>query len=174
MSWKIGFILLKSRWQGAETDLLDELGLTEAGEPRKLHIDEATKLYPSTTAVAVGDDYTMILNDLLPYDLSFEPPFSWDLDESLKNLSKTAPVLAGFMDGATSTYGFCIFEKGKVTRARQVVSARLETNFGELCPEENETSDEEAAIFALTTRWLGEPLYEFFFKPAFSMKVYET
>jgi hypothetical protein len=174
MSWKLGFILLQARWQKSEADLLEELGFSDLPEPQKIHIGGAIKMFPSTTSVAVSESFTMVLNGLLVYDLSYNPPFSSDLDGRLKHFSKTAPVLAGFMDGVTSTYGFCIFEDGKVLRARQIISGKLKVNYGKPFAEEEDADNEEARIFALTARWLGEPLFEYFFDPAFNMNAYKT
>jgi hypothetical protein len=178
MSWKLGSILIQTRWPDTEANLLQQIGLSPGPQVHHMHISDALSLSPSATAIAAHDQYSLVLNRLLPYDLSYEPPFSTVLDQQLKQLSQKAPLLCFFMDGITSTYGFCVFEKGIVTRARKTISNRLVVNYGNPYLEEtgfeNEENDEEARIFSLSTRWLNTPLDDLFFDPSFFMNVYDT
>jgi hypothetical protein len=179
MSWKLGFVMIGARWPGTEAGLLHELGFAALPAPREVHIADTLELFPSTSAVAVGDDYTLVLNGLLPYDLAYEPPFSAPLDERLKALSKLAPVLVGFIDGRSATSGFCVYEAGRATRARKIVSGRAETDYGAPFEEERTSEDAEAKIFALTgrwlrERWLREPLDDFIIDAEIFMNVYDT
>ena len=176
MSWKLGGIILSARWPQSEESLLQELGLS-AVQTSRLHIADTLELALSTTSVAVSENSTLILNRLLPYDLSFTPPFSASLDLQLKQLSKIAAVLSFFMDGMSSTYGVVVFEAGSVVRARKVVSGRVVLDFGKPYAEETgleNEADEETRIFALTKRWMETSLDDLFFNPSFYLNVYET
>lgn len=172
MSWNLGGIIIQTRWDEAETNLLKKLGLPTEMKSRQIDIADTLELSSFWSSIRVEDDYTLILNRLLPYNLSYKSPFSSPLDKKLKQLSQTAPILVFFMDGITATFGLCIFEDGNVLRARKVVSGEMVADYGKPYPEEFDLDDEEERIFVLTARWLGIPLDELFFAPSFDMNVY--
>jgi len=170
--------LILGRWPGTDAKLLQALGLASNGHSKIVHISDTLQYPASSTSIAISENCTLVLNRLLPYDLNYEPPFSTELDQRLKQISIVAPILAFFIDGMSLTYGLCVFAEGKVVRARKTISGRTVSNYGIPYPEEvnavDMQEDEEARILALSARWLGAPLDTLFFVPSFFMNVYET
>lgn len=173
MSWKLGFIVIGERRPAAE--MLAALGVTAAGAPRAMSPAEALEpVVEGATAVLSAAGFTLVLDRRRPYDLAYAPPFDGPLDRRLKELSKTAPVLAGFLDGTSASAAFCVFEDGAAIRARKVVSGRPAEDHGAPLAEEKSAADEESRLFAVTARWLGAPLDDLFFEPDPEAEVYET
>jgi hypothetical protein len=174
MSWKLGFVIVGNHQTADE--IFAALGVKMKHPPRVMPLADA--LEPTAQgafAVQSEDSYTLVLNRLLPYDLSFAPPFESALEVRLKRLSKSFSVLAGFVDGSSATAGFIVFERGEMVRARKIVSGEVEEDHGALLDEEKKAKrGEESRIFAVTGRWLGMPLDDLFFESEKGIEVYET
>jgi len=162
VAYNIGAVLIAADYSGRIEELLSRIepGTYTAGG--EVGIAEATRREFSGVAAGVYAGKTLVLDQLLPYDCSFDPEDPNPLDERLAALSGDAPVLCVLIDETSMTFGIAYYEGGALARVRQVDPDAVRSDWGEPLPAEApfdpDSHDDSERIMALTEAFLGERL----------------
>lgn len=155
MSWKFGAALLRGDHTNDLSSLWSRLGLKRVATDEEVTLGDATSSRFEATAVGALGGATLILDQFLPYNCSFEDDDLWWFDEQLVEFSKHDDALVVLLDGVSGTYGFSFFSGGERVRRRSVVPGYGEIDEGEAIAGEGPSEDHEARIFSLISQLTG-------------------
>ena len=149
MSWKFGGIYFKKDFSHEMDAFCHEMKWKCTPMDGVFLFSDVVKSAFTGSAIGVINGSTLLHNNFIPYDCSFEKGKWFQLDEKLKNFSTQADVLCFFLDGITSTYGLSLFSRKKRIRCRGVFNGEVLFDDGETLGKESGDVDEEERIFSL-------------------------
>ena len=162
MGYNLGAIIVGARYGGREADLLMRIRPGAYRAAGSVSLAEATRRECMDSAVGVVDGATLLLDQFLPYDCSFQEERLSYLDRSLAALSQEVPVFCLLIDETSMSFGFSYFDGGRRVRVRQVDPDGIVSDAGTPLPAEagfpDDSHDDTARIMAITASMLGKPL----------------
>ena len=176
MSYTLSGILINKNCKKDRRTILSLTGTSEAAAAPLIRIKEATKKDFRNTAVFFEDNYSLIINHRIGYDLSVgENNFS-GLDSKLLQLANRCQIMAFYMDGVSGSYGFSIFEHKQRIRRRFVNPNEIIIDEGNILDEEHQFDphhlNDEHRIFVLAKKILGSSFFQMIFDNKINMEVY--
>jgi hypothetical protein len=159
MSWKFGGIYFKKDFSEEMDAFCREMKWKCKSMEGEVVFSDAVRSAFNGSALGVINGATLLHNNLMPYDCSFEKSKWFQLDEKLKNFSAQADVLCFFLDGITSTYGLSLFSRKKRIRCRGVFNGEVLFDDGETLAGESDDANEEERIFSLMRTFTGKEFH---------------
>jgi hypothetical protein len=161
MSWTFGGLLIKKNYTGKLDEFLALTWQPLAISESKLSLYESVLLKGQQAAVGVVNECTVLFNEGLPYDCSFDEGEESDYDKQLAAASMEATILVFLLDGISGTYGYSIFNNGKRVRRWAADPRAVLCDEGEVMEFENR-GDNEERVFASMEYYLKTPFATLF------------
>ena len=113
MSWKFGGIYLKSDFNGDHALAISKLEIDKRPTDERVRFSTVTDSTFAETAVGIIGQVTLVHDNRLPYDHSYEADTLYLADEQLLLLSRDIENVVFFLDGITNSYGLAHFKSGR-------------------------------------------------------------
>jgi hypothetical protein len=149
MSWKFGGIYIKPGFENPE-DALNFLQIRKRFTYETIRFSDVVNTSFGATAIGTVNGVTLVHDNLLPYNNSYEADTYTDADFKMMELSNRAEIISFFLDGITQSYGFNHFKSGQRIKRYTVMGGEFILKEGDFS--EVNATQEEANIM----KWLKE------------------
>lgn len=147
MAWKFGGIYLKHDFDG---DPGVALAILDIRKRFTYDIVRFSTVIDSTfepTAIGIIEGVTLVHDNLLPYEHSYEADTLYPADERLLVLSREIESLVFYLDGSTESYGLAHFKGGHRVRHFSMLS-------GDLIVQEGDFTTQDKSVESNMLNWL--------------------
>jgi len=131
MSWKFGGIYIKPGFENPE-ETLHFLQINKRFSYQTISFSEVVTNAFNDTAIGIINGISLVHDNLLPYNNSYEADTSTDADFSMMELSRAAEIISFFLDGTSESYGANHFKEGKRISRYSVMGGELILNEGDI------------------------------------------
>jgi hypothetical protein len=149
MSWKFGGIYIKPGFENPE-EALHFLQVDKRFTYKKIHFSDVVNSSFADTAIGTLKNVTLVHDNLLPYNNSYEADTYTEADFRMIQLSKTAEMIVFFLDGISGSYGLNHFRAGERTRRYAVMGGQV------ILKEGNFTGEGEMDNETKMMKWMQE------------------
>jgi len=146
MSWTFGGLAVHKNYSGNYAQLLEEMGLRRQDSGIEFPVEMALSSSNMGTAVRALGDLTILFDHYLPYDCSYVPGELTRFDNQLIRFSGQADILVFLLDGFSETYGFSLFQKGKLARRWATGPGNISCDEGDLLNAEVPFNNDDAVV----------------------------
>jgi hypothetical protein len=131
MSWKFGGIYIKPGFEDPE-EALHFLQIDKRFTYQTISFSDVVNSAFGNTAIGIINGISLVHDNLLPYNNSYEAGTSTDADFNMMELSRTAEIIPFFLDGTSESYGLNHFKDGKRISRYAVTGGELILNEGDI------------------------------------------
>ncbi len=124
MSWKFGGIYIKPGFEDPE-QAIRFLQIDRKFSYETIRFTNVVNSSFENTAVGFINGVTLVHDNYLPYNNSYEADTFNDYDFILMDISKSAEIVSFFLDGTTESYGLNHFKEGKRIRRCAVMGREI-------------------------------------------------
>lgn len=149
MSWKFGGIYLKNDFGGDPGLALHRLDIDKRFTDEKVRFSAVIDSAFESTAIGIVKGITLVHDNWLPYDHSYEADTVYLADECLLMLSQEVENMVFYLDGITSSYGLAHFKNGHRIRHLSVLG-------GDFIVQEGDFTTKGSSLETSMIDWLQE------------------
>ena len=113
MAWKFGGIYLKHDFDNDPSLALNRLGIDKRFTYGTVRFSTVIDSTFEPTAIGIFGGITLVHDNLLPYDHSYEADTYYPADHRLLVLSRDIENVVFYVDGSTDSYGLAHFRNGE-------------------------------------------------------------
>lgn len=124
MSWKFGGVYMKPGFENPE-EVLHFLRINKRFTYDTINFSSVVNSSFDATAIGFINGVSLVHDNMLPYNNSYEADTYTDADFNMMELSRTSEIISFFLDGITESYGLNHFKDGKRIRRYTVMSGEL-------------------------------------------------
>jgi len=124
MSWKFGGVYIKPGFENPE-EALRFLGIDKRFTYETIKFSDAVAGTFIETAIGSINGVTLVHDNLLPYNNSYEADTFTDADFNMRELSKNSEIISFFLDSITESYGLNHFKNGQRCRRYSFMNRNL-------------------------------------------------
>ncbi|GAA4400503.1 hypothetical protein GCM10023187_13770 [Nibrella viscosa] len=132
MAWKFGGIYLKNDFGGDPVLALNRLGIDKRFTDERVRFSTVIDSTFEPTAIGIVGSVTLVHDNRLPYNHSYEADTVYPADERLLLLSHEVESLVFYLDGITDSYGLAHFQGGRRVRHFSMQRGDLIVQEGEM------------------------------------------
>lgn len=147
MAWKFGGIYLKNNFDGDPGAVLNRLSINKRFTYDIVRFSATVDSTFEPTAIGILDGVTLVHDNLLPYNHSYEADTLNTADEQLLVLSREVESIVFYLDGITESYGLAQFKDGHRIRHFSVLS-------GDLIVQEGDFTTKNTSVESNMLDWL--------------------
>lgn len=149
MSWKFGGVYIKPGFKNPE-EALRFLNIDKRFTYETVAFAAVVNSAFADTAIGYINGVSLVHDNWLPYNNSYDAGTFTDADYTMKEQSNTADIVSFFLDGITESYGWNHFSGGERIQRYAVMGGNLVVAEGSIVPPAGERNE------AIIIRWLQE------------------